>query len=227
MKRIVLCSLFALATFSVLASDPSPKEQVAAAAKALATKPSYSWKTTVVVPESARFKPGPTEGKTEKDGFTYVTMSYGDNLTEAAMKGDKAVITDQDGAWRTASELEGGEGRERFLGRMARGLRAPATQVTDLLALSKELKKDGDVYSGELTEEGAKKQFRFGEPQNPKGSIKFWLKDGALTKFEIKVEGKMDFNGEEYDASRTSTTEIKDVGATKVNVPAEAKKKLS
>jgi hypothetical protein len=227
MKHIVLCSAVLLAAFPILASDPSPKEQVEAAAKALAAKPSYSWKTTVAVPESARFKPGPTEGKTEKDGFTYVTMSFGDNLTEVALKGDKAVITDQDGSWRLASELEGAEGRERFLGRMARNLRAPATQVTDLLALSKELKKDGDVYSGELTEDGAKKQFRFGEPKDPKGSVKFWLKEGALTKFEVKVSGKMDFNGEEIDASRTTTTEIKDVGTTKVNVPADAKKKLS
>jgi len=53
------------------------------------------------------------------------------------------------------------------------------------------------------------------------------VKDGVLTKFETKVEAKMEFNGDEIDASRTTTTEIKDVGATKVNVPAEAKKKLS
>ena len=42
-----------------------------------------------------------------------------------------------------------------------------------------ELKKDGDVYSGDLTEAGAKAQFRFGTVTNPKGSVKFWIKDGA------------------------------------------------
>ena len=94
-------------------------------------------------------------------------------------------------------------------------------------AVRKMAKKEGDLYSGDMTEEGVKKQFRFGEPKNPKGSVKFWVKDGVLTKFETKVEAKMEFNGEEIDASRTTTTEIKDVGATKLNVPAEAKKKLS
>lgn len=226
MKTNLLLALALVIAPALFAADPSPKDDLTAAAKKLADKTNYSWKTTTVVPETARFKPGPTEGKTEKDGFTYVTMSFGDNLTEAAMKGDKAVVTNQEGDWQLASELEGGEGRSRFLGRMVRNLKVPAAQVGELVAAVKELKKDGDVFSGDMTEEGAKKQFRFGTPKNPQGSVKFWMKDGVLTKFETKVEGKMEFNGEEFDASRTTTTEIKDVGTTKVNVPTDAKKKL-
>ena len=110
---------------------------------------------------------------------------------------------------------------------MVKNLKTPAVQVGDPVAASKELKKEGDVYSAEMTEEGVKKQFRFGEPKNPKGSVKFWLKDGALVKFEVKVEAKMEFNGNEFDASRTTTTEIKDVGTTKVKVPEAAKKKIA
>jgi hypothetical protein len=49
----------------------------------------------------------------------------------------------------------------------------------------------------------------------------------VLTKYEFKVSGKMDFNGNEIDLDRTTTTEIKDVGTTKVEVPEGAKKKLS
>jgi len=225
MKRIVLCSAVILAAFPLLAADD--KEEVTAAAKKLADKASYSWKTTVVVPESAQFKPGPTEGKTEKDGFTHVTMSFGDNRTEAVLKGDKAVVTNQDGDWQSASELEGGEGRGRFLGRIVRNLKTPATQATELAGATKALKKDGDTYSGELTEEGAKAQFRFGTVTNPKGSVKFWIKDGLLTKYEFKVTGKLDFNGNEVDVDRATTTEIKEVGTTKVTVPEAAKKKLS
>ena len=104
---------------------------------------------------------------------------------------------------------------------------APAAQATELAAAATELKKDGDVYSGDLTEEGAKAQFRFGTVSNPKGWVKFWVKDGALTKFEFKVTGKVDFNGNEFDMDRTSTVEVKEVGTTKVSVPEEAKKKLS
>lgn len=226
MKRIIACNVLCLLASPLLAADSGPRDDVIAAAKKLAEKANYTWKTTVVVPESAQFKPGPTDGKTEKDGFTYVTMSFGDNLTEAAMKGDKALITNQDGDWQLASELEGGEGRGRFLGRMVRNLKAPAAQATELAGVTKELKKDGDVYSGDLTEEGAKAQFRFGNVSNPKGSVKFWLKDGVLSKYEFKVKGKVDFNGNEMDVDRATTTEVKDVGTTKVNVPEAAKKKL-
>lgn len=211
---------------ALFAADLSPKDDVIAAAKKLAEKASYSWKSTVVVPESSQWKPGPTEGKTEKGGFTYVTMSMGDNVIEAVMKGDKGVITNQDGDWQTASELEGGEGRGRFMGRLVRNFKAPAAQVTELVAGIKELKKDGDIYSGELTEEGAKAQFRMGNTTNPKGSVKFWVKEGALSKYELKVTGKVEVNGNERDLDRATTTEIKEVGTTKVNVPEAAKKKL-
>lgn len=226
MKTNLLLALALVIAPALFAADLSPKDEVIAAAKKLAEKASYSWKATVVVPESSQWKPGPTEGKTEKDGFTYVTTSMGNNVIEAVMKGDKAVITDQDGNWKSASELEGGEGRGRFMGRMVRNLKAPAAQVTELVAGIKELKKDGDAYSGDLTEEGAKAQFRMGNTTNPKGSVKFWLKEGALSKYELKLTGKVEFNGNERDVDRATTTEIKEVGTTKVNVPEAAKKKL-
>jgi len=226
MKTYLSLALIFLVPGTLLAADSSAKDEVAAAAKKLGDQPNYSWKTTVKVAESAPFKPGPTEGKTEKDGFTYVTLSFGDNLTEAVLKGEKGTITDQEGNWKLASELENAEGPTRFLGRMLKNMKTPAAQVPDLIDAAKELKKEGDVYSAEMTEEGAKKQFRFGQPKEPKGSVKFWVKDGILTKMEAKVSAQMEFNGTEFDASRTTTTEIKEVGTTKVNVPSDAKKKL-
>ena len=165
---------FALLIPSALfAADLSPKDAVTAAAKKLGEQSNYSWKSTVVVAESAPFKPGPTEGKTEKEGFTYITFSFGDNLTEAVKKGDKAAITDMDGNWKLAAELENSEGPARFLGTMVKNIKPPATQAADLVTAAKELKKEGEVYSAELTEDGVKKQFRYGEPKNPKGSVKF------------------------------------------------------
>src|SRR6266487_3386934 len=120
MKMIMLLSATALLAGSLLAADSAPKDDVTNSAKKLADKPNYSWRTTVVVPENAQFKPGPTEGKTEKDGFTYVTMSFGENMTEAVIKGDKAVVTNQDGDWQTTSELENAEGPGRFRARIVK-----------------------------------------------------------------------------------------------------------
>src|SRR5437016_4028350 len=97
MKKSMLFSAIAVMTSTLIAADSSPKEDVTNAAKKLGEQASYSWKTTVVVPESAQFKPGPSEGQTEKDGFTHLTLSFGDNTTQAVMKGDKAAVTNPDG----------------------------------------------------------------------------------------------------------------------------------
>lgn len=227
MKRNLLLTTLALVAGSLLAADSPSKDAVTAAAKALGEKANYTWKTTVVVPESAQFKPGPTEGWTEKDGFTRVTMSFGDNTTQAVMKGDKAAVHTPDGGWQALAELDNAEGPGRFLGRMIKNLKAPVTQATELAGAVTELKKDGDTYAGDLTEAGAKAQFRFGTATNAKGSVKFWVKDGVLVKYEFKVTGKVDFNGNEMDVDRATTVEIKDVGTTKVEVSEDAKKKLS
>ena len=65
------------------------------------------------------------------------------------------------------------------------------------------------------------------EISGAKGSVKFWVKDGMLSKYEIKVQGKVSFNGNDRDVDRTTTVEIKDSGSTKIQLPEDAKKKLS
>ncbi len=235
MKRALL---FAAATVSLgvslIAADSDPKDDITNAAKQLADKGNYSWHTTVKVPEASPFRPGPTDGKAEKEGFTCLTLRFGDNTTQAVLKGDKAAATTADGDWQSLSELDGAEGPTRFLGMMLRNFKAPAAQATQLAGYAKDFKKDGDTYSAELTEDGAKTLLSFrgrsGDGPtvtNPKGSVKFWLKDGALTKYEFNVKGNVSFNGNDFDQDRTTTVEIKQVGTTKISVPDEAKKKLS
>jgi hypothetical protein len=124
MKTCMLVAGMSLLVGSLFAAD-SPKDEVTAAAKALADKANYSWKQTVTVPEGSRFRPGPTEGKTEKNGFTHVMMSFGDNKTEAVLKGEKAAVTNREGDWQSVSDL-GDEGPGRFLGAMLRNFKAPA-----------------------------------------------------------------------------------------------------
>jgi len=211
---------------ALIAADGPAVEDVRSAITALGGQPNYGWITTVVVPESAPFKPGPTEGRVEKGGFATVTLSFGENRSEVVMKGDQALIKDPEGQWKSASELENAEGPARFLGFIVRNVKTPAVQASELLGAAKDLKKEGEVYAGEMTADGVRKQFRFGEPQNPKGWVKFWVKDGALQKFEVRVEARMEFNGNEFDASRTTTTELREVGTTKVSPPEDAKKKL-
>jgi hypothetical protein len=231
MKRVILCSAMIVAASSLLAADA--KEEVTAAARKLGEQAGYGWTTTVTVPEGARFRPGPTEGKADKDGFMRVKMTFGDNTTEIIKKADKAAFTGQNGEWQSLADAANQEGPGRFMAAFVRGLQSPAQQATDIAAGVKEFKKDGDALAGDLTEEAAKNLLRFRRGgdgpaiSGAKGSVKFWLKDGMVSKFEIKVTGKMDVNGNETDLSRTTTVEIKDVGKAKVEVPDAAKQKLS
>ena len=95
----------------------------------------------------------------------------------------------------------GGFNAARMMARRMENLKAPAAEVQDLITKVKDITKDGDAYSGELTEEGAKSLATMGfgrrggggnrpAPTDVKGSVKFWIKDGALTKYESKVSGK-------------------------------------
>lgn len=229
MKRILFLATFFVASLAIHAADA--KDEVLAAAKKLAEQPNYSWKSTSTTPTASQFRPGPVNGKADKDGTVYVTLEMRDNLVEAVMKGGKGAITNQDGDWESMSDLEKAEGPGRFRAGMLRNMKAPAVQAVDLAKGASELKKDGDAIAGDLTADGAKEFMRFGrgngpEIKNAAGSVKYWLKDGSLAKYEYKVKGTIIFNGEDRDVDRTTTVEISNVGATKLTVPESAAKKM-
>src|SRR3990172_8983229 len=100
MKTTLLFSGMTLLATALIAADASPKNDIIAAAKKLGDKANYSWKTTVQVPEGSRYRPGPTQGKTEKNGLTHVTLTFGDNSVQAVLKGDEAVVTNREGDWQ-------------------------------------------------------------------------------------------------------------------------------
>jgi hypothetical protein len=239
MKRSILFGAIASLAMPVFAADSTLRDDIISAAKKLGEKQNYSWKTTSVVPEDAQFRRGPIEGKTDKNGLTLVF----DNATQAALKGDKAAFTWTDGKWESLTDYDDSKGPGRAIPGIVHHLETPAAQAADLAVFAKELKKDGDVYSGDLTDEGAKRfltfsRFRVSSRVSPrqivvgptvnsaKGSVKFWVKDGVLTKYEYKVKGTANFYGNDRDIDRATNVEIKDVGTTKMNVPEEAKKLL-
>lgn len=226
MKKILMSVTVALLAGPLAAADSNPKDDVVAAAKKLGEQPNYSWKQNVVVPEDSPFKPGPTEGKLEKGGITFFTSSFGDDTTQIYLKGEQSAISNPDGGWQSAKEVENDEGPGRFMAFLVRAFRAPAAQAEELAGTAAELKRDGDMISGDMSTEGARSQFKFGKVTDPKGSVKFWIKDGQISKYEFKLVGKAEFNGNEFDVDRDTTVEITDIGSTKFDVPADAKKKL-
>jgi hypothetical protein len=243
MVRNILLGLAMLAG-TAAAAHAAATDDVQAAAKKVADAGSYSWKSTI----EGGFN-GETDGKMLKDGLTSFKMTFGDNTTEAFKQGEKGAIKGEDG-WKSFEEAANeGEGFARFMPRILQAYDPPASEA-EKLAHDKDLKSgltkassaDGDVYSGELSEGAAKALLSFGRrrgngnnndanndgPQvkDAKGSVKFWVKDGQLVKLLTTVSGTVNFNGDDRDVNRTTTTEFSDVGSTKFDVPAEAKAKM-
>ena len=233
-----------LAAGSVMADS---KDDVKAAAAALGSAANYTWQTTVDMGANSPFQMGPTDGKTEKDGYTTVSMSFGDNTSMIALKGTNAAVQTPDNGWQTVAEASqgggGGFNPGMFAVRQAENLKLPAVEAANLAGLAADLKADGDKITGALTEDGAKGLASFGGrgrrgggpggpggggPQitNPKGTVTFWVANGKLTKYSFHVTGTMNRGDQDMEIDRTTTVAISNVGTTKVEVPDDAKKKL-
>jgi hypothetical protein len=240
MKRNIWFTTLLFAAGSLIAADSSPKDDVISAAKQLGAKDNYSWKTSIENNGGGQNRGGPTEGKTEKGGLTSLLLTRGDNTTQVVLKGEKGAIKTEDG-WQSVADAakgdgNGGQNRNRFLVGMLRRFKTPAEEAENIASKTTDLKNTEGVYSGALTEEGAKALLSFGGRRSggdgptisdAKGSVKFWVKDGAITKYQYSVKGSVSFNGNDRDVDRTTTVEIKDIGSTKVDAPEEAKSKLS
>ena len=237
MKTFLTLTTLGLFGASLLCAADDPKADVKAAAKKLGDN--YSWTTTSKSEGGpggggggGRFGGGATDGQTA-DGIVYLKSTFGDRTMHTAAKGEK-VITKGEDEWEVADAEAQGPGA--FAVRRMKTFKAPAVESADLADKAKALKSADGVLSGDLTEDAVKGLLAFGgrrgggeapAPKDAKGSVKFWVKDGALTKYEYNVQGKVvGREDQEFAINRTTTVEIKDAGKTKLALPEDAKKKL-
>lgn len=252
-RRILLSAAVFMAGSSVVALA-APKDDVSAAVDKLAAADNYAWTTTTVnaAPAGAAaggggggggrgrggFGGGPVNGKADKDGVVSVSLSgRGGAVTEALVKSGKAIVK-TDAGWQTADEITaaGGGGRGGNPATRALAIKTPVAQAKDLLSKVGDLALADGTYSADLPPDVVKASMAFGgrggaaatppDVTDPKGTIKFWVKDGVLAKYELHTTGTMSFNGNDIARDTTATTEIKDVGASKIDVPDDAKAKL-
>lgn len=229
----ITLTLALFTTGAALAADTAPTNQVADAIAKLKAATNYSWTSTLVIADS-QFNIGPVKGQADKDGFAKMSQNFNDNTTEIVIKGDKVAYKGADG-WQLLDENGGFE--TMFAAGMARnGAAAKEADIT--LKNVKDLKaSDGGVLTGDFTSEGATDMMTFGPrrpagqngfppPKNAKGSVKFWIKDGMLTKYETHLHGTVTFGDNENEMDQTRTVEITGVGTTKMDIPSDAKNKL-
>jgi hypothetical protein len=90
--------------------------------------------------------------------------------------------------------------------------------------------EDGGV-SGKLSSTGADLLFMPpGSSQRPPegaaGTFRLWIKDGAITKYELKLTASTAPGGRGGSYTETRTVEISGIGSTKVEIPEAAKRRL-
>ncbi|HVS51653.1 MAG TPA: hypothetical protein VHD62_04800 [Opitutaceae bacterium] len=114
-------------------------------------------------------------------------------------------------------------------------LSRPHEEIAIIVANSTDLKAEDDGVSGTLSETGAKLLLVHpGQteltPLRAAGTFRLWVRDGALVKYQVKLEGALAVNANgtrrEVEVHQTANTTLSNAGTTAFEVPADAKKKL-
>ena len=235
MKQALLIGLIGLLAPLLFAADSEPQAKVATATRQLGDKPNYGWTTNIRDGGSNPVQHPPIVGKTDKSGLVYLRFMDGPTPSEVYMNGQKGTVGGPT-VWRTFDEIAKPGGFAAGLVSMLRNWKTPAAEVTDLLGKVKSVKEVEGVISVELNAEAAKPLLEFIAPTfqgqeppriaDPQGSVKFWIQDGMLKKYELSIQGRVIRGDQESQASRTTVVEVKNIGTTKLEVPEEARQKL-
>ena len=221
-------ALFGLSVFAA-ANDPANTKS-----PELPTD-NYSWTETLSDSLAASKLTIQTRGKVDPGGFTSVSMDLGSRTIQGYRYENKAYVSCAQRNWRSEPLLRNDETPGEFMARLVRGVIPPAIELDLILKNGDKLKKDGELLSGDLPpgltikflDQGTRRPAKI-KRKDPTGtgSVKIWTKDGAVTRYEIKLRGKVDIDDKETDIDRTRTIEITDVGTTTVTVPDQARKKF-
>lgn len=220
-----------------------PPEALKAAVEKLAKGSNYTWTTTFTFPD-APIHPGPLNGQIDTNGFLLVSQNIGRGDFEAVIKDGIGVLKLPVG-WLGAQEIVDGNpagavGPAFLMSRVLFNVRRPDIQTAELLKMGASFTKDDQgVIIEQLGEKDVVTLIRNGvtgrpNPQPPplkaaKGSVKYWLNDGLIGKYEINLQAQMLPSAHEraVDFKPTTTVEITNVGITKVVVPDAAREKIA
>jgi putative heme-binding domain-containing protein len=224
------------------------KAALTAAVAKLGASPGYSWTTTVAVdadgPWGDLLGAGITTGQTEQGGFTRVQMPTGSGRLEFVTRNGKAAVVDE-GNWMT---LEQAAARNRpgqpfgprggSIPALVNNFRLPTGQAARFIEKATAFRREGDTITATLSPETARdllaaespfpfRRRRGGAPdsaiKDPSGSVTFRIVDGALIEFAVKLAGSQRIFDIDIKLDRTSTTKPSALGATKVEVPDDAR----
>lgn len=222
----------ALAVFCLcgVALGDANQDLVAAATK-LTDAGNYSWRS-VTNDTSGNGSTLITDGKTDKSGYTTVNLNSGDYYVRLIIKGESGAINTGDG-WKTADDLTDNRRAARFLSFTVRGFKSPAVLAQEAASHVKELRAEEDAFVADVTGNEAAQllspmaNLRGGrEMSNAKATVRFWVRDGVLSKYQVHATYTVSRNGNDTDIDRTTTVDFTDIGSATVEVPEDVKRKL-
>jgi len=209
------------------------KSDIQSAVGKLAASDSYSWTTTVTTDHLTTT----IEGKTQA-GLTADVITYHDTHWSAFVKGDKIIIQ-ASGSWMSAADIINAfpptqRNPDGAAANAMRDFKLPATVAADMLTDARKLQLADGGYSADLAEAAVKEVLFTSRVYNLDrsalpditdcaGTVRFWVSDGLVTKYEVHATGMVSFNnGRARPEDRTVVTEIGDVNVTSVDIPADA-----
>lgn len=129
----------------------------------------------------------------------------------------------------------GRDARDRAYSNLQLALSHPHEELGVIVSSHVEFKVEGDVVTGTLSDRGAQLLLvRDGQdnitPLRASGTFKLWIRDGMVTKFQVRLEGtltvQLPSGRRQINVTQYTDTVVKDVGTTVFEVPTQARVKL-
>ena len=221
-KMLAIGTILCL-TGTALAADPI--DVVSDAAKKLTDTANYTWRANTY--DAANSLTVVQDGQTQKDGDTLIKLNAGGSYVQVALRGNASVLNVGDG-WKTADETD-----QRQALRFMSAVTSPALIASQIVSGLDDLKADGNMFTAQLSGREVNSLMRplyslnairsqGGNDPGAKATIKFWVADGMLTKYQVHITGSAN-----NSVDLNVTVDFREIGTTTVSIPEQAKKKLN
>ena len=106
----------------------------------------------------------------------------------------------------------------------------PHEDLATIISSYKDMRVDGEIVSGTLTDLGAQLLLVRDGPEDIRpviagGDFKLQVKGGRVVRFLLQLEGILDIRGKRFHVHQVSNTVLKDIGTTELEIPDEARRK--
>jgi hypothetical protein len=193
----------------------------------------FEWRTETVPPTPQGI--GIIAGKAERDGWTQVTQTSPNGTYDIVFKRRKGLIKMPEG-WKSVADLIHPRREEETRGQSPRPMRRelmlltsgklPVNTTAEMVGRMATFKKDGDVYSCELTPEDAARVLGV---EGKKGTVipaTIFVRIRIEQGFPALMEMQQRFDEGGKMQGFNLTMRFSDIGKTKVEVPAEVMKRM-